>query len=134
LTPGEEAGLMKYIYNQIFTGYLYTGPIILDLVHHFQKLQDPTAKPPSSRFLQDLVQQHPEIYSITSKPIDTKRKAVHDKSVIKPWYKVLDQLVDQYNCSLYNLLNFDEIGECIACPAGIAVNIPVQYKNIRNIV
>jgi hypothetical protein len=90
LTPGEEAGLMKYVYNQIYMGYPCTGPIILDLVHHFLKLRDPDAKHPSSRFLQDLVQRHPEIHSVTSKPMDTKRKAAHDKSVIKPWYKLLE--------------------------------------------
>jgi hypothetical protein len=38
LTPGEEAGLMKYVYNQIYIGYPCTSPIILDLVYHFLKL------------------------------------------------------------------------------------------------
>jgi hypothetical protein len=66
--------------------------------------------------------------------MDTKRKAAHDKSVIRPWYRELEQLIDQYNCGPHDLLNFDEMGARVACPAGMAVYIPVQYKNVRNIV
>ena len=128
MAPGEEAGLMKYVHNQIYIGYLYTGPIILDLMYHFSILQDPAAKPPSLYFLQDLLKRYPEIYTVVSKPIDTKHKAVYNKSVIKPWYTVLEQLVEQYNCSLYNILNFDEIGAQVVYLAGITVYILAEYK------
>jgi hypothetical protein len=131
LTPGEEEGIIRYIYIQMYIGYPCTGPIILGLVHYFLTLQDPTAKPPSPRYLQNLLKKHPEIYSVVSKPMDIKRKAVHDKSVIAPWYKKLEQLTIEYNCSPNDILNFDEIGIQVACPAGITVYIPSGYKNIK---
>jgi hypothetical protein len=66
-----------------------------------------------------------------SKPIDIKQKAVYNKSIIVPWYKKLEQLTIEYNCSPNNILNFDKIGIQVACPAGITVYIPSDYKNIR---
>ena len=63
--------------------------------------------------------------------MDIKRKAAHDKSVIAPWYKTLEQLTIEYNCGPNDILNFDEMGIQVACPTGMTVYIPSGYKNVR---
>ncbi|KAH7821199.1 uncharacterized protein MONOS_8186 [Monocercomonoides exilis] len=54
------------------------------------------------------VKRHPELMTGTPKNLDINRLAVSCRSVLKPWYKTLDELHEKYHYNPALIINIDE--------------------------
>lgn len=146
LSEGQDEALLQYCLDQWELGLGATHDMVYAAICHLKtvnkinpvyffylqlQVQFPDRPTPTRRWFQTWLKAHPKLHTIKTKLIAHARLDTHTEEDVRAWFGRLEYAVNQYKIkSPRNILNMDESGARVGCPAGEQVIVPIQVKEL----
>lgn len=130
LSTYQTEAICNYIRDQASRGFGASKSMILAAATELRAKQN--QPPPSTRWLQRFLKQHPEFHTIRTKPLNSQRKTAQNKEVFEAWFWSYRQEIERLGLELTpeNIWNFDESGFQIGCLKATEVVVPVEILQV----
>jgi hypothetical protein len=90
-----------------------------------------SSKRPSKQCLVYWLKGNKNLYTIETKPIARTKLDSHTEQDVKDWFKSYHETLAEYKITkAKNVLNMDELGARVGCPAGEHVIVPIEVKEL----
>ncbi|EGU85277.1 hypothetical protein FOXB_04208 [Fusarium oxysporum f. sp. conglutinans Fo5176] len=108
LSDLEEQILLRFILEQISRGFLPQIRIIEEMANRL--LADRDASPVGKRWAINFIKRQPELKSCYNRRYDYQRAQCEDPTIIRNWFRLVENTIAKYGIRSDDIWNFDETG------------------------
>jgi hypothetical protein len=131
LSDVQVDAIYKYVEDSYLSGYGATKAMVYAAIGCLKANQVPTKKPPSWRWFQTFIKDHPELFrTLKTKAIARVRVTAADVEEVKEWFYGFRTWCEEHDIQPGDVLNFDEAGFRVGVAPGEEIVVPAYVKEV----
>jgi hypothetical protein len=131
LSEVQVKAIYKYIEDSYLSGYGATKAMVYAAVGCLRANQIPTKKPPTWRWFQEFMKNHPDLFrTLQTKPIAQVRVSAADVEEVKDWFHGFQAWCKEHGIEASNVLNFDKASFWVGVAPREEIVVPVYVKEV----